>query len=111
MKLKSKGIIRVAKIAIESINEHERNLPKSSEKLDVPDVSNNSIVPLLFSSVHIFIVIALDKKIRSKGSDSNNGRMSIIFLEKNLSTQKKLKITTPRKAPKKTREEDEEKNK
>ena len=99
MKLKSKGIINVARIAIESINEHAKNLPRSNDKLDAPDVSNSSIVPLLFSSFHIFIVMALDKKIRSKGSDSNNGRTSIIFLEKNFSIQKKLKITTPRKVP------------
>lgn len=99
MKLNRKGTIKVAKIAIESINEHEINLPRISDKLDTPDVSSNSIVPLLFSSFHIFIVMALDKKIKNKGSDSNKGRMSIIFLEKNFSIQKKLKITTPRKVP------------
>lgn len=55
--------------------------------------------------------MALDKKIRNKGSDSNNGRISIIFLEKNFSTQKKLKIITPRKAPKKIKQEDAPKNK
>ena len=78
---------------------HAKALPKTNSGTLVGSVMRYSIVPLLLSSLHIFIVSAEHRKIRRTGKPSNIGRTSEMLRAKNASTQKNVNSVSPKNAP------------
>ena len=79
------------------------NLPSTSCQCGTGKVSSTSMVPTFCSSLHSRIDSAPTRKMRRSGNHSNIGRTSARLRVKNLSTQKKVNSTTPRKVARKMR--------
>ena len=97
MKATLKGRGNVNASATARSVQQARNLPRTNSQPLAGNVATNSSVPVRRSSLHIRIVNAELRKMRSTGSHSNIGRTSAMLRAKNASPQKKMKRVTARK--------------